>query len=98
MSDWQVGDLALCIENMPCDECGVVTNEVSIGATYRVGDIMEEDDNLWLFLPEVPPTNHEHWPPDPWYRHTQFRKIRPDEQEACEPEFASLLKRSKVSA
>ncbi len=27
----------------------------------------------------------------------RFRKIRPDEQEDCEPEFVELLKRSKVS-
>jgi hypothetical protein len=29
-----------------------------------------------------------------WADH--FRKIRPDEHEACEPEFIQLLKRSKV--
>jgi hypothetical protein len=28
----------------------------------------------------------------------RFRKIRPDEHEACEPEFVTLLRRTKVSA
>jgi hypothetical protein len=32
------------------------------------------------------------------FRASRFSKIRPDKHEDCEPEFVTLLKRSKVSA
>jgi hypothetical protein len=90
VSDWQVGDTAVCIDNEPrradaydAKRCAWLV----LGHHYRVrtvglpyGCIHVEGDGL---------TAHEGWQPD------RFRKIRPDEQQSCEPEFVTLLRRSK---
>jgi hypothetical protein len=94
MSDWQAGDLALCIYMMPG---GQDAWEPTVGNVYTVMEIVDgldadtRKDRVGLELNEDPyPDPIRCWPAD-W-----FRKIRPDEHEACEPEFVQLLKRSKT--
>jgi hypothetical protein len=98
MSDWQVGDLAVRVD---C-ECGGGHSRSStglkLGAVYRVvgvrpGPFLRCRAPCALILAE------DHTPTA--YLgicSVTFRKIRPDEHEACEPEFVTLLRRSKVSA
>ena len=89
MSDWAVGDLAVCV-----DAKG--TSTISEGRVYRVSAIAPPErwqsgyTGIGLFLEGIgrPCLNQD-------FRATRFRKIRPDEREACEPEFVQLLKRSK---
>jgi hypothetical protein len=95
MSDWQVGDLALCQDDSP-DAFGALP--VVAGAVYRVAGITNAPERhdkygtcLGLHLEDV---ERWHW----GYSAPRFRKIRPDEHEACEPEFVKLLKRTKVPA
>jgi hypothetical protein len=106
MSDWQVGDLALCVNRDPlaCESGNRLshmhTGECAppLGATRCVIAIGPSR----LFYPS------------PRFRECgclslkfsdgtvalakRCRKIRPDEHEACELEFVKLLKRTKVSA
>jgi hypothetical protein len=92
MSDWQAGDLAVCVDAH--DNPAFRPTEVREGRTYRVTQVINH-----------PFRNHAGWPGlllqgiqcdcTNGFDHRRFRKIRPDEQEACEPEFVTLLKRSK---
>lgn len=91
MSDWQVGDLALCVAS------GRRTRE---GCVYTIADVLipgsidpedgRTDDMLLLRFSQLIPN-----PRGEWSGENRFRKIRPDEHEACEPEFVTLLKRAK---
>jgi hypothetical protein len=45
-----------------------------------------------LELDGLPLGDRRHWP---GCHSARFRKIRPDEREACEPEFVTLLQRIK---
>jgi hypothetical protein len=95
MSDWAPGDLALCV-----DASGYAAGLLAEGHTYTVR----------RFLPAAPYSLEA--PTDSVellgvrrgrYVHSgfgcfRFRKIRPDKHEECEPEFVTLLKRSKVTA
>jgi hypothetical protein len=93
VNDWQVGDLALCVADAPCACCGTPTAAVA-GRVYRVTDYYLATRGFWcLSLEGVHPiTNTKHWR---GINAARFRKIRPDELEACEPEFVTLLKRTK---
>jgi hypothetical protein len=90
MSDWQVGDLAVCVEarRSPLTEGSVYTvAAVFFDPAYNtLGEFTEHT----LLLREITP-----WPGKNGFCPTRFRKIRPDERQACEPEFVTLLKRSK---
>jgi hypothetical protein len=100
MSDWQVGDLAVCVNDEPCPCCGQ-RQLVRRGNVYTVAGVIDDpgDDKFeaqsYLVLADVPHTpGTEHGylnEVDEQY----FRKIRPDEREACEPEFVTLLQRIK---
>ena len=90
MSDWQVGDLALVVgaklgpgdwrcKGGPKAGCVVVIEGVIPGPG-------------WLAL--VPAGYRSTHFTRGWGSES-FRKIRPDEHEACEPEFVTLLKRAK---
>lgn len=88
--DWKVGDLAVCIKS------GLKTVE---GRTYTVCQVIQPGD-----IVDRARNNHgrcglrfvgvEHP-----YRcasdERNFRKIRPDEHEDCEPEFVTLLNHIK---
>lgn len=99
MSDWQVGDLALCVDDGPCKCCGTPVTIVS-GRLYRVAQIFVTDKNrrrllsTYLRLEGNCAATQEH-PLAAGHRDVRFRKIRPDEHTDCEPEFIELLKRSK---
>jgi hypothetical protein len=93
VSDWQVGDLAVCVDDSP----RYVGHRVIVekGHVYRVTGVAEmPDGEAALFLDGV-----IGWLPGEKcpvaYRIHRFRKIRPDEREACEPEFVTLLQRIK---
>jgi hypothetical protein len=93
MSDWAVGDLALCINDAVCPFAGHNGGMVN-GKIYTVRDIIVVDGQTGLRFKDLPDPG----PNDCRYlafSETRFRKIRPDEHEACEPEFVKLLKRSK---
>ena len=92
MSDWQVGDLALCVDDSPCTCCGEKTWAVN-GAIYSVIDIEVVDDELFLRLAELPAVESANHEDKSWLDAPSFRKIRPDDHEACEQEFVTLLNR-----
>lgn len=91
--DWKVGDLALCIDasvHPLVPAAGLVE-----GAVYTVIDIdtipgLLDTAACGLVLAELPV-------PAPFkaFGCDRFRKIRPDEHQACEEEFKILLKLSK---
>ena len=91
MSDWQIGDLAVCVQDWPeAVACGIVA-----GKAYGVAGVYvsPRTGNVGLVLAGVVvPRPHN----STNARH--FRKIRPDTHEPCEEEFVTLLKRGKVSA
>lgn len=105
MSDWQVGDLALCVDDGPCG-CGYCCGSPSglvEGKAYTVlavcpVDPVDDPLRTWLSLvvdsPPLPTWEH----PEEGFSARRFRKIRPDEHEACENEFVILLKLSKQRA
>jgi hypothetical protein len=97
MSDWQV-DLALCVNAGRIEpRCAAVCDKLSEGKVYRVAGCWPDplDFALVILLEGVRSI-------DPHsggaFLADRFRKIRPDEHEACEPEFVTLLKRTKVAA
>jgi hypothetical protein len=98
MSDWQVGDLAVCINAGPLLFNGRLSNGGGLlveGRTYRVVALIVREDQPWAgiaCLVTDDADGHD------GFATCRFRKIRPDEHEACEPEFVTLLKRNKVSA
>lgn len=90
MSGWQVGDLALCIEDRDIDG---VKMEVNIGQVYSVTEVHHNDEDLFaddaisgiiLILSGL----------EPGFCSSCFRKIKPD-AEPCEEEFTVLIKRMK---
>lgn len=97
MNDWQVGDLALCVDDSPCGCCGADAAYV-LGRAYVV-DAVEWGFNharnqpiLALRLRGVRPrAGHA-----PGANADRFRKIRPDEHEPCEEEFVTLIRKSRV--
>jgi hypothetical protein len=87
--DWKVGDLALCIEG------GIRTRE---GSAYTVLSIHPPGEWLHgLFNPgdELIFDFVEFGILQEGSSARRFRKIRPDEHEACEEEFRILLQLSK---
>lgn len=92
MSDWQVGDLAVCVDvgdapRTKFSGTGVAGRRLSLGATYTVVAIgAHRVTSETILLMEGQPN---------YAGAFRFRKIRPDAHEACEAEFLTLLKRSK---
>jgi hypothetical protein len=87
MSDWQVGDLAACVDTAPrpetaeIDKCRLLT----LGRIYTVELVHPDRDGFWIAEISSLYAFYE----------DRFRKIRPDAHEECEAEFVTLLKRSK---
>lgn len=101
MSDWQIGDLALCVDdgiihcgggNMHTGQCapkrGAVLRVTGIIAvTYALnGKLMDCGCPAIEFAGGLGATPK------------RLRKILPDKHEPCEAEFVTLLKRRKVKA
>jgi hypothetical protein len=94
--DWQVGDLAVCVDDGPHpqepDRAGLTL--VRTGGFYRVSGIGVSEFYNCTVLTFDGIDGHLDTSTG-FYAAWRFRKIRPDEQEACEPEFVTLIKRSK---
>jgi hypothetical protein len=92
MSDWQVGDLAVCVD-------AGHNKMIETGKVYRVEAVRvapagySDTGSLGLVLEGICSNDR-----GGGYHATRFRKIAPDKPEACEDEFVTLLKRGKVSA
>jgi hypothetical protein len=90
MSDWQVGDPVVCVDGR--------NSTVTEGAIYTVAACFHHParndlggfSEYTLLLREIAPPPFRYG-----FCETRFRKIRPDEHEACEDEFVELLNRSK---
>jgi hypothetical protein len=101
MSDWQVGDLAVCVDASPCrcERCEVLGRVAIVGlregASYAVLEVCLDDGYEYIRF-AVQTRRNNHWLG--WAGSDRFRKIRPDKHEECESEFVTLLKRRKVSA
>jgi hypothetical protein len=88
--DWEVGDLAVCVDAEFYDFCGRPAVGPSLGSKHVVADVgFAPEGFVWIDLLGFGGTGMDA---------RQFRKIRPDEHEDCEPEFVELLKRSRVKA
>jgi hypothetical protein len=93
MSDWQVGDLAVCVDDRP-DHLG--ENHLELGRIYRVTGVCPVGLSVFgmgtgLLLEGVA---FPAWATG-GAAARRFRKVRPDEHESCEPEFVTLLERSR---
>lgn len=89
MSDWQIGDLALCIIGdgwFGYQHGSIPSVYPEKNAVYRVETVKLRDTITFLYFAEIAGKG---------WNSAAFRKIRPDEHESCEPEFVTLLKRSK---
>jgi len=89
--DWKVGDLAVCVDTAPCG-CGCVNAALRDGATFTVSEVIYDDratTGVALNFLGTSPGHHA------GFSAVRFRKIRPDEHEACEEEFRILLQLSK---
>ncbi len=97
MSDWQVGDLAVCLktDKWRGRQTGRVTDGPSYGSVHKVAWVGPSRCGvLCLELEGIETPRNRDGSVIPWTA-DRFRKIRPDEQEPCEVEFVTLLKRSK---
>jgi hypothetical protein len=100
---WQVGDLAVCVDDAPCPCCGQ-QQAVRKGNIYTVSEVSLQPESedyeevVYLRLAEIPPQrgiSHGHLNEVDC---ECFRKVVRDKHEACENEFVTLLKRTKVRA
>jgi hypothetical protein len=87
VSDWAVGDLAVCVDVSPREGNPAGGGKhLTLGAPYRVdGVALNKNAKPVLILCGVAGV----------WRTDRFRKILPDRHEACETEFVDLLKRIK---
>jgi hypothetical protein len=91
VTDWQVGDLAVCVDAAPPRNNPRVPPAIKLerGKVYTVTGIRICKNGPGLLVDDEPPhfgaTIEVGWGVD------RFRKIRPDEHEKCEPEFVTLL-------
>ncbi len=89
---WEVGDLALCLDGGRWSETDgqlSVERDPQGGEVYLVIALDWSDGFLALWLEGVGSDSYEA---------SEFRKIRPDAHEDCEPEFVTLLNRIKRPA
>jgi hypothetical protein len=92
MSDWQVGDMAVSIGRQNRDNWWAKGGPPK-GTILPVDAVVVTADWTALVFNQFPSPHFTRG-----WQHYCFRKIRPDEHEACEPEFITLLKRSKIPA
>lgn len=89
MSDWQVGDIAVCVDASS-------SRKLVEGAAYVVESIgvaepwWRDAGELGLWLVGTPSDSSSGG-----FRADRFRKVTPDKPEACESEFVTLLNRIK---
>lgn len=89
MSDWAVGDLATPAQAIRAQYA--ILSGIETGGVYTVAGLvdMHTDDPGLIIAGHPSPHETRSWAA------YAFRKIRPDEHEACETEFVTLPKRSK---
>lgn len=92
--DWQVGDLALCVNDTPDPTpWGACECNVRRGAVYTVSHIYRDRFGLGLnFVEEFAPANEDYLA---GYCATRFRKIRPHEADEEDRETIRLLTEKK---
>jgi hypothetical protein len=95
MTDWQVGDKAVCVDASP----GAGQRQpFRSGGAYIVSGVMPAG----TYVPGVGTSKCvtlSFKTPEEWgCAARRFRKLLPDKHEACNAEFVTLLKRGKVSA
>jgi hypothetical protein len=96
--DWQVGDLVVCVDAAPKPWNDIpqlaALKRLEIGRTYRVSAIglVGSWSGPTIMLHGCTST-YDHL--GMGWTASRFRKIRPDERKACEPEFVTLIKRAK---
>ena len=89
MPSWEVGDLALCLKMS-----GFLRHpSVEPGRIFKVEAVEFSEGTLGIIL-EGAHSRHR----SRAHVASSFRKILPDKHEACEEEFVTLLRKSKVSA
>jgi hypothetical protein len=92
MSDWAVGDLAVCVDAAPRSYRTDSGGSLAVGNIYTVEAVFfgAFSRHQMLGIMGFP------WEPE-WvgWDADRFRKILPDKHEACESEFVDLLKRIK---
>jgi hypothetical protein len=94
MSDWQVGDLALCVSRHDAYPAIVQPGRsfVVLGVWRDIPAVGDPSDlGIALTFRGVPRMDDG----ESGYDAARFRKILPDKHEACEPKFVTLLKRTK---
>ena len=89
MIEWQVGDLAVYVDNRDA-----LTGKISPVASFEIGHVTRV--TAVFAVGSTPMLYVEGGKNVNGYRASRFRKIHPDEHQACEPEFVMLLRRSKV--
>jgi hypothetical protein len=87
VSDWQVGELAVCVDVdwYDCNGRVHVPRTIQLGEVRRVEAVVPADCGQCVGLIFA----------DTRAVAQRFRKIRPDAHEACESEFMTLLKKSR---
>ena len=99
MSDWQVGDLAVCVDDGPCscERCPPNTpTGLVLGRAYRVLAVLPYNQGCALDVGLRPRgIPHHSFGIGVAFLSKRFRKVRPDAHEKCEDEFITLLKRRK---
>jgi hypothetical protein len=98
MSDWEVGDLAVCVDDRPNPVWG--PSGLTMSAVYRVTGVIFNPapsslygrEDWGLFLAGIDSGTED------GFCGSRFRKITPDKREACEDEFVTLLKRIRENA
>ena len=95
MSDWQVGDLVVCVNAGPIAyPPSVADGLLAEGKIYRViGYEVRGPKSKWPGMPCLLLAEFHGRPGG--FAADRFRKIRPDDAEPCEVEFVELLKLSK---
>ncbi len=99
---WEIGDLALCVVGghiaCPTSNGHYGGKNPPLGAISKVIAISP----AMVGMGGVPARQcgclSLHFPDGSLGHVGRFRKIRPDEHEACEPEFVTLIKRAKRPA
>ena len=90
---WQVGDLALCVDDSPCmvsqSPSGLVRGKgYEVVGIEIVPEGFEDSGEVGLHIADDPLPASYSWAAE------RFRKIKPD-TEPCEEEFTVLIKRGR---
>jgi hypothetical protein len=86
--DWQIGDLAVCVDASKHNGSPYPAPPLVEGRSYTVSFVAYGLKGIGVVEASCEPA--------PAFKIERFRKIRPDAQERCEEEFETLLKRSKT--